>query len=331
MKLDKSALEMIVHNVFSYHFDENGYLHFCRFSNSQKKAYELESPDTLIRVNSSASVTFDFISDTDFLVLEFDLFPGSGCPWSSFDLYVDGIFYAHRYFDYIQVNYIVFNLPEGEHRITLYFPWSCETVVKSLYLSDMATIKPVTKNNKILIFGDSITQGYITEFASLTYPNQVARVLDVEILNQGVGGYYFGYDSIDESIIDYNPDLILIAYGTNDYSRFDDESDFFNNSKRYLDKLTGLFPDTRILAVLPIYRNDEYYRARIRYRKYPFDDARKILLNLYKEYKNISVLSETGIPRIPEAFAPDFLHPNTLGFNEMSKSITQKIKELLNI
>ena len=49
----------------------------------------------------------------------------------------------------------------------------------------------------MICFGDSITQGYTSKFSSLSYVNQVARALNAEVVNQGIGGYYFNEATID--------------------------------------------------------------------------------------------------------------------------------------
>jgi hypothetical protein len=93
----------------------------------------------------------------------------------------------------------------------------------------------------------------------------------------------------------------------------------------YVEKLTSLFPDTKMVAVLPIFRNDEKNQAREKYRDYTLKDAREILTGIYEKYDNIHILKETGIPRIPDVFISDYLHPNELGFTFMAKAIGTEI------
>ena len=329
MKLNTSQLGKIIHNVLSYSFDESGNLHFQRFSEKQREVYALESQDWAVKTHSSASVTFDFVTDSDFITLKFDLYPGSSQKWGSIDLYVDGVFYANRYADDLSIKLAGFELPDGQHRVTVYFPWSAQTVVSEVHLSDGASIIPVEKDLKMLCFGDSITQGYTSKFTSLSYVNQAARALDAEVVNQGIGGYYFNEATIDESILSCKPDIITVAYGTNDYSRYETAEEYAEHTGRYIRKLASLFPNTKILGILPIYRNDQNHQVRKLYRSYSIDDARAILRGHYEACPNGYVLEETGIPHIPQAYAPDFLHPNEFGFSLMSQGVIRKIQEIL--
>lgn len=329
MKLNVSQLGKIIHNVLSWTVDEDGRLHLHRFSQEQRRTYELEATDWAMKTLSSASATFDFITDSDYIALSFDLFPGSSQKWGSVDLYVDGVFYANRYAGDLSIKMVGFQLPAGEHRVTVYFPWSAQTVISQVQLRDGASVIPVEKQLKMLCFGDSITQGYTSKYTSLSYVNQVARALDAEVVNQGIGGYYFNEATIDESIVSYQPDIITVAYGTNDYSRYETAQEYAEHAGAYIRKLEGLFLDTKILGILPIYRNDENHQVRKLYRSYSLDDARAILRGHYEGCTNGYVLEETGIPHIPEAYAPDFLHPNEFGFSIMSQGIIRKLQQIL--
>lgn len=329
MKLSQSELNKIVHNALSVSYDDQGSLHFHRFSQTQREAYARESQDWAIKTQSSASATFDFITDSDYITLKFDLYPGSSQKWGSIDLYVDGVFYDYRSLDDLSIKLAGFALPEGEHRVTVYFPWSAQTVVHEVHVSEGACVIPVEKRCKLLCFGDSITQGYLSKFPSLSYVNQVSRALDGEVVNQGIGGYYFNAATIDESICSYEPDVILVAYGTNDYSRYETAEEYSLHAESYIRKLRELFPETKIVGILPIYRNDENHQVRKLYRSYSLDDARKILKHHYEALPNGFVIEETGIPHIRQAYAPDFLHPNEFGFSLMAQGIIRKLRELI--
>lgn len=330
MKLDATQLSKIVHNVVSHSFDEKGSLHVCRFTKEQQDTYAKESEDWLMKTRSSASVTFDFITDADYITLKFDLYPGSSQKYGSIDLYVDGVFEASRIAEDLSIKLAGFLLPAGEHRITVYFPWSAETVINEVQLSDGASVIPVEKSCKLMCFGDSITQGYISKFTSLSYVNQVARALNAEVVNQGIGGYVFNDATIDESILSCKPDIITVAYGTNDYSRYETAEEYGEQAKKYIQKLAKLFPDTPIVGILPIYRNDQNHNARKLYRTYSLDDVRKLLADHYASLPKGYVLEETGIAHLPQVYAADFLHPNEFGFTLMTHEIVRKLQAILD-
>lgn len=329
-KLTQNQLSGLVHNVLSHHFDAEGRLHFSRFTPTQLKTYEAEDPHWVVRAKASASVTLELETDSSFLALQFDLYPGSSQAWGSVDLYVDGVFYQSRRLGDLGVKVAGFPLPEGEHRVTVYFPWSAETVVSAVLLSDGASCRPVEKRYRLLVLGDSITQGYTSNFASLTYVNQVARMLDAEVVNQGIGGYYCNKKTLASDLGAYRPDVVMAAYGTNDYSRYDDREEFIQNTGDYIRSLSRLFPDALLVGLLPIYRNDDNHRSRTTYREYTLDEGRAILRSHYEGCPNSFVIEETGIARLPAMYIADQLHPNELGFTLMAQGIARQLAPLLN-
>lgn len=329
MRLDSSQLHKIIHNVLSYSVDEQGSLHFHKFTEAQRQVYARMSPDWDLKTQVSASVTFDFVTDSRYITLEFDLSPGTSQRWGSFDLYVDGVFCASEYARDLGLKRVEFALPEGQHRVTVYLPWSVQTVVHGVDLSDGASVISVEKKCKLLCFGDSITQGFITRFTSLSYVNQIARALDAEVINQGIGGYHFNEASLDETIGSYGPDIITVAYGTNDYSLYETVEAFAQRSEKYINKLAALFPNAKILGILPIYRNDQLYQERKRSLDYGMEDIREVLRSQYEALPNGFALEQTGIPHISQVYAPDFLHPNEWGFSIMSQGIIQKLREIM--
>ena len=115
----------------------------------------------------------------------------------------------------------------------------------------------------------------------------------------------------------------------NDYSKYETAEEYRLHSGRYIQKLAELFPDTKILGILPLYRNDENHQMRKLYRSYSLDDARAILRSQYEALPNGYVLEETGIPHIPQVYAPDYLHPNEFGFSIMAQGVIGKLQQIL--
>ncbi len=330
MKLEQQDIEKMIHNVLLYDFDDKGRLRFRRFTASQMQVYAEQSQGWVVRANASASVTFDFISDTDYIVFRVDLREGSSREFGDFDLYVDGIFREHKRIEESANTLMGFDLPKGEHRITIYFPWTKETAIDEVHITDGAYVKAVEKKGKWLAFGDSITQGYDARLTSLTYINQVAQVLDLEVVNQGIGGYVFDEATLDPSLISYQPDLITVAYGTNDYSKYERKEDYRKAATAYIEKLTCMFPKAVILGIIPFYRGDARTVMRANYREYTLCDARDLLKEIYEKYANTRVVEETRIPRIPEAYVADFLHPNELGFTFIANALKEQMEKYID-
>ena len=154
----------------------------------------------------------------------------------------------------------------------------------------------------------------------------MTRALDAEVLNQGVGGYCFYEKSLTEPI-PYAPDLILLAYGTNDYSGVETTAAYEARLRGYMKRLAELFPGVPVLQLLPIWRNDLSFHYKEKARDYTLEDARNIIRRVAAEYPNITV-ADVNMPQDQDFFAPDWVHPNDLGFQIFGERVIEQIREM---
>ena len=104
---------------------------------------------------------------------------------------------------------------------------------------------------KVLWLGDSITQGYGPLRSSNTYVSVANRILNYDIVNQGIGGYIYDKRSLMK-MDGYTPDKIIVALGTNQYGDKD-----MSVVEEYYETLVGIYGnDIPILCVTPIWRGD---------------------------------------------------------------------------
>ena len=66
-----------------------------------------------------------------------------------------------------------------------------------------------------LALGDSITQGMVAIRPSGIYPSLISERFGLGLINAGVGGIRFDSDEID--YIGFEPDIITVALGCNDW------------------------------------------------------------------------------------------------------------------
>ena len=238
----------------------------------------------------------------------------------SFDVYVDGL-YTHRFKKEdvdSDKNKFRIDLKKGTKKVSIYFSGFFAFKIKNVEISDNAKIKPVKKDRKFLFYGDSITQGYKTEFPSFTYSNIVSREFNAECLNKGIGGDYYYPQFLDEKF-SYKPDAIIVAFGTNDWSG---GKDIETNAIEFYDKLTKLYPGVKIFTLLPLWRGKEGKENVITY-----DEMREILIKVCKNYKDITLIDAIDfIPHDGKFFLPDLLHPNTIGFRIYGENVINALK-----
>ena len=104
-------------------------------------------------------------------------------------------------------------LTEGKKRVFVYLPCESRLDIKNFTVN--GKYESVKSNGKrLLIIGDSITQGAGPEISSSAYINVLSRKTGYNILGQGVGGYR--YEPGDLMKIDgFEPEKIIVFLGTN--------------------------------------------------------------------------------------------------------------------
>lgn len=215
------------------------------------------------------------------------------------------------------------SLGEGIKRITVFFPWSVRGILNKLELDDGAVIKSVSKKRKIIMYGDSITQGYDSAMPSRSYASSLSELLDANIINKGIGGTVF-MPEIAGIKSKSHPDLITVAYGTNDWNGA--EYEFFKRRcTTFFENLTVNYPKTPILAIAPIWRADSSEKRKFG----DFSEVAEEIKAVSQRNSNIHFVG--GIDFIPHNklyYRDGCLHPNDMGFDFYTKRLFEKITEL---
>ena len=307
-------------------FEQQNKLILRRFTVCQEQFFNqtINYVDKPRKCKASTSMVIDFVSDTQNLQFSASTFVASTRTPCYFDVYQDDELVAHCGYNVKEdgeVNAKV-NFQAGKKRIRIFLPNLFEAQIKSFSIDDGATFTPYKNDKKWLFLGDSITQGYVAEYPSKTYANQVASAFDAEALSWAIGGAYFLVDDLAEKI-DFVPDVISVAYGTNDWAH---GYDILNNASQHFEKLKKIFPTSKIICITPIWRGDIGIKKRAE--TMPFDKVGDLLEDICKKFGIIVVRGEDLVDKTPENFIEDILHPNDKGFDCYAKNLINAIKNL---
>lgn len=311
--------------------NEDEWLCLFRFTEKQSKYYFEKTPDTLYpKTRATAGMKFDFFTDASEISFDYRVFSASSRTFYSFDLYIDGVFCDELYvinFMNKKSGNVSFALPEGAHRVTVYFPNLMRTDVKNVHLEGASFAEPTSSKMKLLCLGDSITQGYDAYHSSLSYINRLSQTLDAEILNQAIGAEVFDEKILDEEL-PFDPDLITVAYGTNDWAILESKNQFLDGAERFFKKIKSIYPDKKIVYISPIWRGD--------YQK-PFGAQETAVGGFEESVQELRALAKEnglfvidGAPLTPhhsDFFADQFLHPNDLGFGFYAENLLRELKK----
>ena len=206
-------------------------------------------------------------------------------------------------------------LPEGEKEVVLYLPADATVLIRNFTVDGDVT--PAKKNEKVLWLGDSITQGYGPLRSAQTYVSVANRLLNYDIINQGIGGYVYDKKSLLK-MPGYNPDKIIVALGTNQFG-----CETMQDVEEYWETLIGLYgTEIPVLCVTPLWRGDvpDGFPTLSRF----CEDVKKIA----GQYSNVKIVDGfTLVPHLPEYFL-DNLHPNCLGTEVYGRNLVEAIRKL---
>lgn len=211
--------------------------------------------------------------------------------------------------------------------VRIYLPAIESISIKNLVIQGEVTQLPERK--KILCLGDSITQGLIAGGPSLNYVALLADYLQMDALNQGVGGYTFCKDSLNGLEKFDKPSVITVAYGTNDWASKPDIEVIKHDIIDYLHKLYELFPDVMIYVITPIWRAD--FEEPVPCQQ-PFSIMTQIIEEVIKKYKNMQIIDgDNLVDHDRNRYADAYLHPNAVGFAQMARKLEALIEKSIVI
>lgn len=242
----------------------------------------------------------------------------------SFDVWANGVLLSYTTCNKLRDRFEL-ALPYAESNVEIYFPSHREGRIFDVTLDDGASFSaPAAPKWKILFKGDSITNGSTTRFTSMGYTHQVARALDAHIINQGIGGEEFNPAAVDTEL-NFDPDLVVLAFGTNDWSHAPSRPRMVANVNGHLAGLRDLYPNTKIAMILPLWRADHTLMKPTG----SFEDMRRILCEAAARF-NVTVIDGWGmVPHITNVFADARLHPNEFGFQFYADNLLPHLKTIL--
>ena len=301
-------------------YEENdGYLSLSRFTEKQENLLKEEwSP----KEKASSSMFLEFLSDCSEISFDYRILPGSSQKFYGIDLLIDGMNTVCKFeqTDNTENTFTAKIEEQGKKKITVYFPNLARMEIKNLTVD--GTIEKVERELKYLALGDSITQGYCTKHPSLTYVNILTEKFNTKTINQAIGGDRFNKENLDENM-DFQPDFITVAYGTNDWRT---NADLYNNSFEYFKRLKELYAQVPIFALLPIYRNTAECPV---VNGITLEDARGIIGKAAEENGIIVINAKNFIPHHEDFFCDRVLHPSETGFIYYGHNLYEAIKKIL--
>ena len=325
MKLDFETLQSITFGAVRTWKTENGNVGYARVTENEEEGWRAVRDVLGNRAKAAAGIRFDFHTDADSFTLSLP-------RGHKVDVWFNDVLCHQLLFDDLKKEgkeptvTVPIRGPLGEKydecRVTLWLSahWICE--VAYLALDGATFVRPHEYKHKLLFLGDSIAHGWNGVNDSMGYTSRIARFFDADCVLAAVGGGIFAPTTIEDN--GFNPDAILIAYGTNDFTGRPSFESLCQNCDEYLDKIKAIYPGRPVFVVTPTFRKDNQPRN-----AGGFAEVRQAITER-AEARGFYVIDGGKIlPPSDLYFAGDGVHPNDLGFAEMALHVIPAMKDVL--
>ena len=318
MKLNVEQIKSLTYGAVEIP-EEDGWIRFHRFTPAQREVYDRLHPQFEEKVRASSNIRLTMETDSQHLRFDYKLQTGSSRPYGYFDVYEDGVL-KHHFGDLVPSvtegrGELV--LGPGMKRVEMHFPFSCVTAIANVELDDGAQVKPVRKSRSMIAFGDSITQGYTAIYPSLSYISRLTDMLDADCVNKGIGGERF-FPELAECPDERDPELITVAYGTNDWNNSPREV-VADKCRRFYEALSRNYPKAKIFAITPLWRKDGQKETPF---GAPQPAVSELIADICKDIPNVTVIHGSGfVPWLEPFYEDERLHPNDMGFDFYARNL----------
>lgn len=299
----------------------DGLVSFFRFTAEQQELYKKTCTDFYIKTFATSGISLEFDTNSEKLALSVVVSRGSSRTFFTHSILIDGKPTFELSGDIGSDERVSFSkeftLKSGMKRVKILLPWSVRSQLAELSLDCGAVVTPVGKSLKMLMFGDSITQGYDAYSPEKAYAIQLSTALDAEALNKGIAGEQF-FAGFGKTKDDFEPDLITVAYGTNDWRHAKCEK-FLSSCKGFFENIRANYPNVKIVAITPLWRvdiNNEQEFGR------PLSFVGEYIKRIAESVPNMVVIDGINlIPHNPKYFQTDGVHPIDAGFELFAKNL----------
>ena len=305
--------------------EQDGWYYFKRFAKEPEVLFK--SIGYQEKVTATSSVSLDFVTDARRFSFSYKASQASSCSLCFFDLYVNEALVATQgeaKAEHDISGSFSWELPEGENHVKLYFPNLYGMALRDVELDGAAVMRPAKHSCRMICYGDSITQGYDSMRPSLTYVNRFAAALNADVINKGIGGDTF-HPELIEVKEGFEPDIVSVAYGTNDWSTLTREV-FEKKSVEFLDKIEEAYPKAEKIVITPTWRGDSD-------RVTAFGEFAKVgeyLQKICDDRAHFHVIDGTTLTaHVPELFADARLHPDDLGHTIYGANLSARVYQIL--
>lgn len=175
-------------------------------------------------------------------------------------------------------------------------------------------LQPLNPSDKILAFGDSLTEGYGVP-RQQSYPSVLSQILNRPVINSGISGETTteGLQRFSSLLDEHSPKLVILIEGGNDFLQNIPAGKTLENLRKMIQEAKNRNIDVLLVGVPP---------------KKLFAGSHELYDTLADEL-NIP-LEDDIIPSLllRPSMKSDYVHFNAKGYNELAQTIANNLQDL---
>lgn len=218
------------------------------------------------------------------------------------------------------------------HTLRVFFPCLTGGSVGGIELcgqSDNLQVDSVGSGERplMVVCGDSLSQGFCTFDSARTYPQILADLLDVELVNHGIGGHVFQADMLHAlrlhgSYSHRVPEIVLVEYGANYRYWACSEEEVRRDIEEYFSTLMKLWGQARVYVMTHMPHSEARYAT---HSESCYGRVPALISEIAGGYENVQLIDGREIIPLHLPMIADPEHLNAKGNEHLAQSLYEII------
>lgn len=210
-----------------------------------------------------------------------------------------------------------------ERTVRIWLPALRGCTIRTLW-GDGTTLAPAKARPLLLVLGDSIAQGFVSDEPRASWAAEVAERHGLDLLNQSIGGQVISPEFAEAVPKDVEPAEILVELGANYRYEAYPESRLRVDARAFLAALHARWPEVPALVMTPVAHLEDRYPTHPRS---CFSAVPEVLRSEAARYPEmVCVDGSRLVDPVPSAFADGTDHPTA----SSGKRIAERLELLLH-
>ena len=185
-------------------------------------------------------------------------------------------------------------------------------------------VRPVARRRQLLVLGDSIAQGFVSDDPALTWPALLAGKLGLDVVNQGVGGQVFQPGSLFGLAGSIDPARIVVSFGENYRYEPCMARRVTRDVRSYLQEVARLWPQVPTQVLTPLWHDEQAWPS---HHMSCFEQVPSFIAAHVAPHDNMVLVDGLELLEHDAALMADgYEHPNERGFRQIATRLNAVIR-----